>query len=133
MSFPRLAGALAPVALLAGCALVPFGRSENVFGADEGPVTIHVKNNNFQDATLWLVTRGNRVHLGTVTGKLEKSFITPVTTPADVWHVEIDLVGGEWCQTEPLDVDPGAVLDLLIAVDLRNQPGCYGPGRRPLD
>jgi hypothetical protein len=131
MSFPRLAGGLASAALLAGCSALPFGQSEDVFGRSDAPVTINVKNNNFSDATLWLVTRGNRVQLGTVTGKMERSFTARVSTPADVWYVEIDLIGGDWCRTEELDVDPGDVLDLFVAVDVSNMPGCYPAGRRP--
>ena len=131
MSFPRLAGALAPVALLAGCSLLPGNRAESPFRDSGGPVTIHVRNNNFSDATLTLVSRGNRRRLGTVTGKHEARFTTPAPAPADVWHVEIDLVGGMWCETEPIDVDAGDVLDLLVAVDVSNQPGCYPAGRRP--
>jgi hypothetical protein len=107
--------------------------AEGTIGDAEDPVTMHVKNNNFHDATLWLVSRGGRVHLGTVTGKTEASFTTPVTSPADVWRVEIDLVGGEWCQTRALTVDPGDVLDLLVAVDVTNMPECYPAGRRPGD
>ena len=133
MLFSRLAGALAPVALLAGCSLIGMNRSGDVFEDQDGPVTIHVRNNNFQDATLALITRGRRIHLGTVTGKMEQRFMTPVPSPADVWYVEIDLVGGIWCRTDELDVDPGDVLDLMIAVDTSNQPGCYPPGQRPGD
>jgi beta-lactamase regulating signal transducer with metallopeptidase domain len=102
-------------------------------GEQGAPVTIHVKNQNFHDATLWLVSRRGRVHLGAVTGKAGASFTTPVTIPADVWRVEIDLIGGEWCQTEPLSVDAGDVLDLLVAVDVSNMPGCYPAGLRPED
>jgi beta-lactamase regulating signal transducer with metallopeptidase domain len=95
------------------------------------PVTIHVENRNFHDATLWLLSRRGRVHLGAVTGKAGASFTAPVTIPADVWRVEIDLIGGEWCRTDPLSVDPGDVLDLLVAVDVSNMPGCYPAGERP--
>jgi hypothetical protein len=132
MSFSRMAVAVAPALLLAGCSLLPFGQSAPVFGATGGPVTIHVKNNNYNDASLWLLTRDRRVRLGSVPGTREVSFSTPVTVPADSWLIEIDMVGGEWCQTEPLDVDPGDVLDLLIASDLSNMPGCYPAGRRPI-
>lgn len=130
MSFTRMAVALAPALLLAGCSVLPFNRSGNVFGGD-GPVTIHVKNNNYNDASLWLITRDRRVRLGSVVGMREAAFTTPVTSPADSWLIEIDLVGGEWCQTDPLDVDAGDVLDLLIASDLSNMPGCYPAGFRP--
>jgi hypothetical protein len=101
-------------------------------GEQEGaPATIHVKNQNFQDATLWLVSRGGRVRLGAVTGKADASFTTPVTGPGDVWRVQIDLVGGEWCETRPLAVDPGDELDLLVSVDVSNLPECYPAGVRP--
>jgi hypothetical protein len=132
MSFPRFAGVFALVALCASCSMLG-SSSSDVFGDAEGPVTIHVRNNNFQDATLSLVTRGRRVFLGTVTGKMETRLTAPVPAPADVWHVEIDLVGGIWCRTDEIDVDPGDVLDLLIQVDTSNQPGCYPPGARPGD
>ena len=90
-----------------------------------------MKNQNFQDARLWLINRRGRVPLGAVTGKADASFTTPVASPADVWSVEIDLIGGEWCETEPLPVDPGDVLDLLVVVDVSKMPGCYPAGVKP--
>jgi hypothetical protein len=131
MSFMRMAVTVAPAFLLAGCSLLPIGRSTTVFGAGDGPVTIHVKNNNYNDASLWLITRDRRFRLGSVPGTREMAFTAPMTSPADSWHIEIDMVGGEWCQTDPLDVDPGDVLDLIIASSLANMPGCYTAGLRP--
>jgi hypothetical protein len=44
--------------VLDGLGLDRESRSENPFGDADDPVTIYVKNNNFNDATLWLVRRG---------------------------------------------------------------------------
>ena len=117
-----------PIEVIKASAAVQHQGPEGERGA---PVTIHVKNQNFHDATLWLFSQRGRIHLGAVTGKEDASFTATVTSPADVWHIEIDLTGGEWCQTEPLAVDPGDVLDLLVAVDVSNRPGCYPAGLRP--
>jgi hypothetical protein len=124
------ARALVPVLVLTGCSLAGGGASADPFSRPSQPVTILVTNLNFNDATLWAVTRSERIRLGSVTGKTDRSF-TVAARGADVWHVEIDLVGGEWCRTRDLAVDPGDVLDLQIALDVSRMPGCYPPGERP--
>lgn len=91
----------------------------------DGPqtITIHVRNLNFSDATLWAVSRSGRQRLGVVTGKGDAVFRTSWTFPQPL-QIEIDLLAGERCITEPLDVDPGDDLDLQIEMELYRQPGC---------
>lgn len=127
----RTARLLLPAVVIAGCSLGGRGAEGDPFRARSQPVTLIVTNNNFNDATLWAVTRSERISLGNVTGKTQGSFTVAATSAADRWHIEIDIVGGEWCRTEDLSVDPGDVLDLQIAVDVSQMRGCYPPGQRP--
>lgn len=127
----RPARLFVPVVVITGCSLGRGGTVEDPFRPPDQPVTLIVTNNNFNDATLWVVTRSARIPVGNVTGKTDASFTLAPTSATDEWHVEIDLVGGEWCRTEDLSVDPGDILELQIALDASRTPGCYPPGQRP--
>ena len=80
-------------------------------------VRIHIQNHNFSDATVWVLTRGaQRKRLGVVTGKSDADFTVPWDFSQPM-TMEFDLVAGPRCTTRPLEVDPGDVLELQIAVD----------------
>ena len=111
---PRLRSALAitvAVMTTAACGALQQS-SQNPFDGSleqqqEERLRIQVQNMNFNDATIFAVSSGQRARLGTVTGKtdqdfrLEWNFAHPIS-------FEIDIVGGSGCQTPPLPVDPGA-------------------------
>lgn len=120
--------ALALALAASGCAggQTPQGGGGPFAAAADGPrtVTIHVTNLNFNEARLWAVSRGGRERLGVVGGKGDAVYRIswPVSEPM---QIEIDLLAGPSCVTEPLEVDPGDDLELQIAVDLSQQPNCY--------
>jgi hypothetical protein len=108
--------------VLGGCAhLAP----PDIFKSGHRPVRIDILNRNFNDASVWAVYRAERVRVGTVTGKSDGTFPLPWTGPEPV-HMEIDLVGGERCVTEPLMVDEGDVLYLEIQPELSTMTECRG-------
>lgn len=114
---------LATLLALSGCAASalrsPFGG-----GADgEGAIRIEVRNFNFADATVHLVRGVERVRLGVVTGKTDRSY--DVAWPrTQSLQVDIDLLAGVRCTTPPRDVTPGEVIYIRIPVELQSDPDC---------
>ena len=86
-------------------------------------VRIFVQNRNFADARLYTYRRGARAMLGTITGKTERNFVIDWDQP-DPMYMEIDMVAGPKCFTPELQVDPGDILELQIAVNFNDTPGC---------
>lgn len=127
----RLAGGLALAALLvtmAACASRGGGRdASNPFqGArgDSDQITIHVRNFNFNDATVWTFVRSARDRkLGIVNGKSEGTF-TISWQFSEPLRLEFDLLASVHCLTEPLVVDPGDIVELQISVDSSQDPTC---------
>jgi len=119
------AGALALLLAAGGCAVGsagnpgPFERAE----AGDQRVSVHVRNLNFSEATLWAVSRGGRQRLGVVGGKGDAVYTIPWRSSQPM-QIEIDLLAGPRCTTEPLEVDPGDSLDVQIEVSLDSQPNC---------
>ncbi|MGD8322151.1 MAG: hypothetical protein PVJ02_17000 [Gemmatimonadota bacterium] len=115
-----MAGAVAVLTVLGGCATSGSGsRTGNPFGdrSERNEVQIKIRNFNFSDATVWVLTRGaQRKRLGVVTGKSDADFTVPWDFSQPM-TMEFDLVAGPRCTTRPLEVDPGDVLELQIAVD----------------
>ena len=106
---------------IAGCG--GSGGVRSPFEAGEQSVRIDVLNRNFADATLRVVVAGARRRLGTVTGHSSATFRLdwPFSRPL---RIEIDLLAGESCITQVLDVDPGDVIDLWIEPNLRSGADC---------
>ena len=108
-------------ALVAGCAHNP---ARDPFGGGASrPIRIDILNRNFNDASVWAVYVGDRIRLGTVVGKGEARFQLPWNGAESV-YMEIDLVGGDRCVTDPLTVDEGDILYLEIDVDLSKMSEC---------
>ena len=82
-----------------------------------------VQNRNFADARLYTYRRGTRSLLGTVTGKTDRNFVLD-WNQTDPMYMEINLVAGPRCFTEEMQVDPGDVLELQIAIDFSTTRGC---------
>ena len=93
--------------------------------AADGPrtVSIHVQNLNFNDATLWAVSPSGRQRLGVVGGKGDAVYRIPWTIPQTL-QIEINVLAGSRCTTQPLQVDPGDTLELQIQLDLSMQQRC---------
>jgi len=94
--------------------------------AADGPqtISIHVQNLNFSDATLWAVSQSGRQRLGIVGGKGDAVYRIAWTVPQAL-QIEIDVLAGSRCTTEPVQTDPGDSLDLRIQMDLATQQRCY--------
>jgi len=81
---------------------------------DRNEFRLHVQNDNFYDARITVLARGNvRQQLGYVTGKTDGVFTVPWTFSNDL-RVQIDFVAGPTCTTDVLTVDPGDDLRLHI-------------------
>jgi len=91
---------------------------------DRDEIVIHVRNFNFNDATVSTIVRdGPRRRLGIVTGKSDATFTLrwDFTVPL---RLEFDLLASVRCVTEELAVDPGDTLELQISVDPSQDPSC---------
>jgi hypothetical protein len=108
-------------ASLTGCALVGRGGGTEGTPADEEPhpapeLTLHVRNQNFYDATLYAVSEGGlQRRLGVVRGLGEATFTFR-------WlHTElriaINLIAAGAAYTESVAVTEGDELELIIAPD----------------
>lgn len=112
----------ATLLLTAGCAV---GSAGDPFAgeAGEGSIQIEVLNLNFADATLYALRMGQRIRMGTVTGKQSETFTVrwPNSVPL---RVEIRLLGGERCVTREMVADPGDEIYMEVAQQLSRDPDC---------
>ncbi len=104
--------------LLCGCGFLGGGKG----GGEEEPrpapiLTLHVENQNFYDATLYALARsGERQRLGVVTGNSQGTFT--FRWLQDEIRVIIQLLAGGSTATDPILVNPGDSLNLVITPDL---------------
>ena len=83
-------------------------------------LSLTVKNQNFYDATLYAMAPGHyRQRLGFVTGNSEDTFT--FRWSAIELRIEIDLLSVGSTITEPLPVDEGDELELIITPDLHRR------------
>jgi hypothetical protein len=112
------------VVLAAACAAGsnvqnPFDGSVEQAQADR--LRIQVQNLNFNDVTVFAVSSGQRVRLGTVTGKTDGSY-TISWNYANPIQFEVDMIGGNGCATPPIAVDRGARVWLQVPGELSTTP-----------
>lgn len=102
---------------LCGCAVLG-GKSHGEEGPRPEPIlTLHVENQNFYDATLYALARsGERQRLGVVTGNGQATFT--FRWLQDELRVLIQLLAGGSTATEPILVNPGDSLNLVIQANL---------------
>lgn len=86
-------------------------------------IEVEVRNQNFNSASLWVVRTGERIRLGIVEGKQDRTFRIPWTSPSPL-RVEVALQSGERCTTRAVQVEPGASLTMRVASDFENDPEC---------
>jgi len=79
-------------------------------------VSVRVDNQNFYDATIYVVANGEKRRLGVVTGHQSEVF-TFRWKQAQV-HFVIQLLAAGTYTTETIGADPGDQLELVIAADL---------------
>lgn len=87
----------------------------------EDPIRIEVQNLNFNDITVWAVRNGQRVRLGRVTGKQDRTFRVGWNVAVPIAFF-IDVTGGRSCTTGQIGVEPNAVVLLSIPSSVGVQP-----------
>ncbi|MCH1571319.1 MAG: hypothetical protein L7S64_08240 [Longimicrobiales bacterium] len=86
-------------------------------------VRIVVRNMNFNDVRLFALSPSGRTSIGHVGGKQESEFEIDWRMSAFM-SIEINMVAGPKCQTQEMQVDPGDILELQIAVVFQQTAGC---------
>jgi hypothetical protein len=109
---------LSAALLLSGCALLGGGKGGGEDRPRPAPIlTLHVENQNFYDATLFALARsGEQQRLGIVTGNSQGTFT--FRWAQDELRVIIRLLAGGSTATDPILVNPGDSLNLIITPDL---------------
>lgn len=78
------------------------------------PITVEVENQNFYDATVYLVWQSSRRRLGVASGNARESFTTNWGGPEVT--VMIEMLAGRRYQSIPIGVSPGDGLVVVIPV-----------------
>lgn len=83
---------------------------------DAAPIVVHVDNQHFSDATVYLFWGGGggRHRLGAVTGKNQSAFTTRWLGPSAT--LEFSLLAGRTYRADPISVNPGDELILEVPV-----------------
>lgn len=102
----------------------PFTRGPR---AGTGRIQVQVQNLNFNDANVYALRQGQRIRLGTVTGKSDKNFTMDWTFALPL-QFEVQLIGGQSCRVREIMVDPGDELWVRIPSELSITP-CRGSKR----
>ncbi|HEX7049949.1 MAG TPA: hypothetical protein VF188_07015 [Longimicrobiales bacterium] len=113
----KLPGALLAATILAGCA----GTFGSAPPATEREIRIRVTNNNWTDATVYLVRNGARTRLGTVTSMNRVLLSVPpaIFSGGSSIRLLIDLIGSSASfLTESILVAPGQVIDFTVENNL---------------
>jgi len=80
-------------------------------------LTIRVRNQQMDEATIWLWIDGRRQRLGTVFGNREETFYHPMSDLSTV-HMEFDLTLGQHCVTDDVTLGPGNDINATIPTNL---------------
>jgi hypothetical protein len=90
------------------------------------PVTVQVENQNFYDATVYVLWRSARRRLGVVSGNGQQTFSTRWGGPEVTFQIE--MLAGRRYSSIPLGVSPGD--DLVVEIPIA--PGRFHVYRRDL-
>lgn len=112
--------------LLAALSLAGCASTGSAFRRRVEPPRLEVINNNFSDATIWVVFPAGRIRLGTVSGNATSRFQLSSDYVFQPVYLQIDLIGGARCVTDTLTLDEGDRLHLEIVRDLTVRPECAG-------
>lgn len=107
---------------MAGCAK----RLEPAFGGPgdgDRTLVLQVSNQNFNEATIYVVRYGDRIRAGNVIGKSRATLRVPWASSAGL-QVEIRLLADESCLTREVSASPGDIVAVEIPADLRLDPDC---------
>jgi hypothetical protein len=115
-----------PVLLILGACGGMSGTVDDPFAdfGDRNLFRIYVENNNYYDARVYAIAGGGaRQSLGFVGGKTDHVFTVPWSFSNEL-RVEINMVAGPTCVTEPLVVDPGDEVRLVIMSAISSNDFC---------
>ena len=119
MSMRKLFATLAFALLATGCG--GGGATSTPEPAFEGDLsqvlTITIRNQQLNDARVFLLIDSQRTRLGTVMGNRQETFHVPMTHISRV-HMEFDLTLGEHCVTTDVSLGPGDDVDVTIPSNL---------------
>lgn len=123
----RPSAALILAALVSGCAAAGGGVSEDPYeitSTNRPPIVkLIVRNMNFSDVRLFSIQPSGRIPIGQVSGKQDAEF--QLDWPLSAYmSIEIDMVAGPRCTTDEMQVDPGDILELQVAVVFNQTAGC---------
>ena len=112
-------GLLTAGLLLVAAACHPGGPNPFRGGASAagGQISIEVQNLNFNDIQVYAYRRGQRIRVGDVTGKTDRTFRIPWDVAVPI-QFQVQVVGGQSCSTANLNVDPGAEVWLQVPSDV---------------
>ncbi len=112
--------------LLVGLSMVGCApRLQPAFGSDGGDRTLvlEVSNQNFNEATIYVIRYGDRIRAGNVIGKSRATLRVPWASSAGL-RVEIRLLADESCLTREVSASPGDIVAVEVPADLRLDPDC---------
>ena len=122
-----LRAALVLVTLVGASACGSLGNStpnpfDGAARSGENRLRIQVQNMNFNDVTVYAVSAGQRIRLGSVTGKTDENFQIDWNF-ANPISFQVDVIGGRGCDTAAIPVDPGARVWVQIPSEV-GMSGC---------
>ena len=88
-------------------------------GLQPGTVHVEVDNQNFSDATVYVLSNSGRQRLGIVRGKTKETFVARFASVGDV-RLRVRLLAGASFTTEPMITSPGETLLLVVPASLGN-------------
>ena len=115
MKAMRLTGTLVLALVTVSCGMFGGGSGDEFVSAADRELTLHVKNQNFYDATLYAVDNGYRQRLGVVTGNAERTFRFRWTR-LDL-AIGIDLLAAGTSVTQPLYADVRSTIEDFVDDD----------------
>ena len=113
-----LVAAMSTLATVSACS-----RTQTAAGeiAPATSIGLHVKNENFLDMDVFVVSQGVATRLGTVTGNASRDFMVDGSLAAQGLSIVATPIGGNGrAGTGSLAVTPGQTIDFTIGSILRN-------------
>ena len=104
--------------VLSGAGSCVTGPRSPFVAQEDTRINIEVINHSFDDATLYAIFNGKRTRLGIVTGTGTAQYMLPWDRSLEL-QIHIDLLAGPECTTRRMWVDPGEIILLEIAAELR--------------
>jgi hypothetical protein len=98
-----------------------FNRPSEDDDAANEPISIQVKNNNFLDVNVYIVSNGMSRRLGFVSGNNSGTFSIPfsVARSGGVVLTATPVGGSGQARSPSLNVSPGQVIEFIVAANLR--------------